>query len=182
MTFGPEFSRFLKIPLKFSLSLVELTWESWATHGNSSGGLMKSDISTTRPLKLPVLFAYLCIALVGSSPLSAQGEQPSFAFKSQCPSTPQEIQKLNKCIECFNDSGDIKTCCPPNSRFQGAKGGCLLKQFHDWCTIAGYDARQCFEDVISTRPPLFRYEWPALRPIPQLPPALPQSGQLAGPQ
>jgi len=100
------------------------------------------------------VFTCLCLVVFAVSAASAEVQRPSFPFQDQCPTTIEEIRNLRQCKECFSPSGDgrTKVCCPPNARFVGSKGGCLLTAFHDWCTQPGIiDAKRCFEEVLDLR-------------------------------
>lgn len=100
------------------------------------------------------------VACVGAwaAPLDARDFNTKLPWVGSCPQTPQEIAQLKQCIQCprENDTYLTKVCCPPNDRFTGALGGCLITADEIACrlVIDGQARRRCYELLVPITKPI----------------------------
>jgi len=111
-----------------------------------------------------------------SEPLDERDFTTKFRKEASCPRTREEIAKLKQCIQCPREDDDhiTKVCCPPNERFEGAKGGCLITEDDFVCRTRrnARDRKICYETIVLP-------VWPNPSPgdsnqsqqVPQVPPS-----------
>ncbi len=122
-----------------------------------------------------LLLAATAIASISSTALADSISERDFdtrlSWRSECPQTREQIANLKQCIQCPRENDDYltKVCCPPNDRFDGAKGGCVLTADEITCRTRR-DARlrrKCYDTLL---PPISQ-DAPPVTP-PESPPSL----------
>jgi hypothetical protein len=87
-----------------------------------------------------------------AAPLEARDFNTKLPWRGSCPQTREEIAQLTQCVQCprENDTYLTKVCCPPNDRFTGALGGCLITADEIACRLVKDEQarRRCYELLV----------------------------------
>lgn len=129
----------------------------------------------------PLIVAAVLIATASVTALADSISDRDFdtrlRWRSVCPQTREEIANLKQCIQCprANDDYLTKVCCPPNDRFDGAKGGCVFTADEITCRTRQdvRRRRKCYETFLppSSQDATSPVAPPESPPIPQRPPS-----------
>ena len=105
--------------------------------------------------------AVLCLATTGiAESRNDRDKETQLQSRNTCPTTREEIAALKACVQCPSKDNENyrKVCCPPNDRFDGARGGCVITPIEDACRNVEPEAarKRCYEDSLqgSTIPAL----------------------------
>jgi hypothetical protein len=107
-----------------------------------------------------ILSTFALSVSAGAEAIGERDFSTKLPWRDTCPRTRDEIAQLNQCVQCprENDSYLTKVCCPPNDRFTGALGGCLITADETTCRLQKDEQarRRCYELLvpIETRRPM----------------------------
>jgi hypothetical protein len=113
-----------------------------------------------------ILSTFVLSITVWAESIGERDFNTKLPWRDTCPRTRGEIAQLSQCVQCprENDSYLTKVCCPPNDRFTGALGGCLITADETTCRLQKDEQarRRCYELLVPIE---------TGRPMPVYPPS-----------